>query len=410
MTGPHAPVCAFCDKPNGEDFVGELLSKGDLHAHYFCMLFSSGLHQRGQDSEPLRGFLDTDVRLELRRGTRLACSFCKKKSATVGCCLKACKKVFHMPCGVTHSCLLQFFGDFRVYCATHRPQQNVVPLDTGGGLLCPICAEEMTHPSVTVLVTPCCRQLFHRTCIQKQALSAGSHFFRCGHCNNQDAFQREMQEHGIYVPERDASWEQEPRAFEELLFHYSHCDAPRCCCPVGRDHSEENSRWKVVVCDGCGSQGVHAACGNVASLSAHWLCSVCRQVISRGSAISTVWASPSSLTRRAFAATSRENITEALLPCSGATTASCREVVPFPRRPPPPGVEIIEIDSSDDEPMYQSPPSRTARKTAPGGGRHMLDLAMHSSRSEESTTLQLMLEAVSGSVLVAVVAPDAATL
>lgn len=310
----HGPVCAFCDKPNGEDFVGELLSKGDLHAHYFCMLFSSGLHQRGQDSEPLRGFLDADVRSELRRGTRLSCSFCKKKSATVGCCLRACKKVFHMPCGVSHNCLLQFFGDFRVYCATHRPQQNVVPLDTGGGLLCPICAEEMSHPSVSVLVTPCCRQLFHRTCIQKQALSAGSHFFRCGHCNNQEAFQAEMQEHGIYVPERDASWEREPRAFEELLFHYSHCDAPRCCCPMGRDHSEDGGRWKVVVCDGCGSQGVHASCGNVASLVGHWLCSTCRQVISRAGA------------------------------------AACRDVVPVSRpTAPPSGVEVIEIDSEDDD-------------------------------------------------------------
>ncbi|KAL1476752.1 hypothetical protein MTO96_036274 [Rhipicephalus appendiculatus] len=106
----------------------------------------------------------------------------------------------------------------RVYCAAYCPGQNVVPMDRDGISLCAICSEQMTHRSVDVLVTPCCRQLFHQACIQRQAVSAGSHFFRCCHCNNQEAFQREMQDHGIYVPDQDASWEREPHAFEELLF------------------------------------------------------------------------------------------------------------------------------------------------------------------------------------------------
>ncbi|KAL3226294.1 hypothetical protein MRX96_025199 [Rhipicephalus microplus] len=71
--GPEpGPTCSFCGLPQSDDLNGELLSTGSgLHVHYFCMLFSSGLHQRGEEEEPLRGFVEADVRAELRRGNRL---------------------------------------------------------------------------------------------------------------------------------------------------------------------------------------------------------------------------------------------------------------------------------------------------------------------------------------------------
>lgn len=359
----QVPRCAFCDLPHSDDINGELLSRNGLHVHYFCMLFSSGLHQRGEEEDPLRGFLETDVRAELRRGNRLICCFCKRRNATVGCCLRACKKAFHMPCGVDRDCLLQFFGDFRVYCAAHRPRQNVVPLERDGPSLCSICSEEMVHPSVNVLVTPCCRQMFHRGCIQRQAMSAGSHFFRCGHCNNQEAFQREMQDHGIYVPDQDASWEQEPHAYEELLYRYQHCDAPRCSCPLGRSHHQEDSRWRMVVCDSCGSQGVHASCGNVAGT--HWVCADCRQIITR-------------------------------VPGPAQQPSSSR----IEKRPPQ--HEVIEIDSDDDDDV---PPQQLSERKKPSGCR-LLDFSMRGANSDDSSTLQLMLETINGSVIVAVVAQE----
>ncbi|KAL1415896.1 hypothetical protein MTO96_028493 [Rhipicephalus appendiculatus] len=320
------PTCAFCDLPQGDDINGELLSSGSgLHVHYFCLLFSSGLHQRGEENEPLRGFVEADVRAELRRGSRLICCFCKRKNATVGCCLRACKKAFHMPCGVAKDCLLQFFGDFR--------------------------------------------QLFHRACIQRQAVSAGSHFFRCCHCNNQEAFQREMQDHGIYVPDQDASWEREPHAFEELLFRYQHCDAPRCSCPLGRSHHQEDGRWKMVVCDSCGSQGVHASCGNVGGT--HWICTECRQIINR-------------------------------VPSAAQQSSSGR----FEKHPSQQQPEVIEIDS-DDEDEAPRPQRHTERQTSShaervtANGCRLLDFAMRGSSNDDSATLQLMLETISGSVIVA---------
>lgn len=279
--GTREPACNLCYRPGIDDLEGELLSEDGLHVHHFCLLFSSGLCNTAPETSPLRGFFPKDVRAEIRRASRLVCSFCGRNNATIGCIVKTCRRVYHRPCAVAHGCQLQYFQDFRVYCSRHRREQQVTPLDPSGRP-CPICAEDMTYPSPEVLVTPCCRQLFHHRCIQRQALNAGSHFFRCGNCNNEDGFRKEMAERGIYIPEQDASWEREPNAYRELLFRYSHCDAPRCGCPGGRGYSKPNSIWELVVCSDCGSQGSHALCSNVPPPADHWRCSTCRQVAARG--------------------------------------------------------------------------------------------------------------------------------
>lgn len=67
-TGFDGPTCAFCGRPNSDGMVGELLSTDSLHAHYFCMLFSSSLPQNGPETDPLRGFEEEHVRAQLRRG------------------------------------------------------------------------------------------------------------------------------------------------------------------------------------------------------------------------------------------------------------------------------------------------------------------------------------------------------
>ncbi len=48
-------------------------------AHYFCLLFSSGLDQNGDDEEEIKGFLVADVLKEWRRGQRLKCFSCNAR-------------------------------------------------------------------------------------------------------------------------------------------------------------------------------------------------------------------------------------------------------------------------------------------------------------------------------------------
>lgn len=70
-------------------------------AHYFCLLFSSGLEQNGDTEEVgLKGFLPADVLKEWRRGQRLKCFDCNKSYASVGCSAKNCRKTFHLPCAI----------------------------------------------------------------------------------------------------------------------------------------------------------------------------------------------------------------------------------------------------------------------------------------------------------------------
>lgn len=47
----------------------------------------------------------------------------------------------------------------------------------------------------------------------------------------------------LYAPlfYRDASWELEPNAFQELLYRHDRCDAVTCLCPKGRTYTSMNA-------------------------------------------------------------------------------------------------------------------------------------------------------------------------
>ena len=66
-------ACSFCGSSQPVLPCDSLVTGEAGTAHYFCLLFSSGLEQRGGEGEGLRGFLAQDIRRELRRGQRLKC-------------------------------------------------------------------------------------------------------------------------------------------------------------------------------------------------------------------------------------------------------------------------------------------------------------------------------------------------
>jgi hypothetical protein len=84
-----------------------------------------------------------------------------------------------------------------------------------------------------------------------------------------------MLDYGIYIPEQDASWELEPNAFQELLHRHNRCDAKHCLCPKGRSHALLGTRWELVLCKYCGSQGIHIGCGNLKWSTPEWECDEC---------------------------------------------------------------------------------------------------------------------------------------
>ncbi|XP_041070757.1 G2/M phase-specific E3 ubiquitin-protein ligase isoform X4 [Carcharodon carcharias] len=304
------PSCVFCRRNDDcpEKYGEKKTYDNGITLHYYCLIMSSGLYQRGKENEGIYGFLAADIRKEIRRASRMLqeamscsvllpvnqtdrgdalhrskekCRVCKKRGASIGCAIAKCPKSFHFPCGVENQCIFQFTGQFASYCWEHRPVQKLPSIWSGSSYTCAVCLESIDPiPSYDILKSPCCKNTwFHRQCVQYQALSAGVFFFKCTICSNKDEFQKEMLRMGIHIPEKDASWELEENAFQELLHRYQRCDARRCLCKNGREYAEPDSKWDVVLCKYCGSSGTHLACSLLASCMENWECPECRDIV-----------------------------------------------------------------------------------------------------------------------------------
>ncbi|XP_075388261.1 G2/M phase-specific E3 ubiquitin-protein ligase isoform X2 [Tenrec ecaudatus] len=244
-------------------------------------LMSSGIWQRGKEEEGVYGFLIEDIRKEVNRASKLKCCVCKKNGASIGCVAPRCKRSYHFPCGLQRECIFQFTGNFKSFCWHHRPVQVIAPNNYRDSLPCTICLEYIEPvPTYSILRSPCCKNAwFHRDCLQVQAINAGVFFFRCTVCNNSDIFQEEMLRMGIHIPEKDASWELEENAYQELLQHYERCDVRRCRCKEGREYNAPDSKWEIKRCQCCGSSGTHLACSSLRSWEQNWECLECRGIL-----------------------------------------------------------------------------------------------------------------------------------
>uniref|UniRef100_A0A3B4ZLE1 G2/M-phase specific E3 ubiquitin protein ligase n=1 Tax=Stegastes partitus TaxID=144197 RepID=A0A3B4ZLE1_9TELE len=277
------PGCALCRFSDDDPALfGEkvTLKEHKLSVHYFCLLTSCGVYQRGEENEGIFGFLVDDIKQEIRRSARLSCCVCKKKGACVGCNVRSCRKMVHFPCGRKQMFVSQFTGLFPSYCPDHSPAQSLCGgLDISLPQSCSICLDSIDPVlSFSVLKCPSCHtSWFHRDCVQRQAHSAGLFFFRCTLCNSKEHFQEEMLRMGIYIPERDASWELEANAFSELLEVYTRCDALSCLCEKGPTHSAKSGWFEVIRCRLCGSTGTHRRCSDLNVDTRDWACSECTQ-------------------------------------------------------------------------------------------------------------------------------------
>ncbi|XP_011501260.1 PREDICTED: putative uncharacterized protein DDB_G0282133 isoform X2 [Ceratosolen solmsi marchali] len=287
---PTKPSCCFCGlSEENEVEYGKFYQHSGIITHYYCLLLSSNMEQKGNDDEGILGFLADDIQKEIRRGKRLVCSYCRRNGATLGCCNTKCKKIFHFPCGLKAGSLHQFFGEFRSYCINHRPKQKIDErvkneIENMSNILCYICYEDVEPLDCNgTLWAPCCQKnaWFHRKCVQQLAMSAG-YFFKCPLCNNKREFQTAMLEYGIYIPRQDASWELVPNAFEELLYRHNRCDSMACLCPKGRTYTSSNAKWELVLCRMCGSQGTHLFCSRLKWANPVWECQECIAIIKPG--------------------------------------------------------------------------------------------------------------------------------
>eukprot|EP00093_Oithona_nana_P004399 04399.XXX_36607_34362_1 [CDS] Oithona nana genome sequencing. len=277
-------LCCMCQSDSIPDIDAahqQLLEYDNLRAHYFCLLFSSGLGQTGLESEGLHGFMPADVRRELKRGSRLKCVYCKKKGATVGCARQQCKKSYHLPCGIKNGSLQEFFDQFKSYCSSHRPSQKVQRQNQANGISCSLCQEPViARPCPKSLYAPCCSTWLHRSCVQNMALKQP---LTCPSCQDtEDKFAKEMQKFGVYLPQRSETltlpWDP-TTAFKESKV--KECGAKVCFCDneEGRKYNMEGV-WDLLVCYSCGSSAIHGKCGGLEDyIDPQWHCYICRRVV-----------------------------------------------------------------------------------------------------------------------------------
>lgn len=65
------PVCRLClREPGDPEKLGEFLQKDNLSVHYFCLILSSKLPQRGQSNRGFHGFLPEDIKKEAIRASK----------------------------------------------------------------------------------------------------------------------------------------------------------------------------------------------------------------------------------------------------------------------------------------------------------------------------------------------------
>ncbi|XP_071037747.1 PHD finger protein 7-like [Parasteatoda tepidariorum] len=266
-------ACILCRRTDDDELLyGKFYHRRALSVHHKCMFFTSGLVQRSKPSKNgILGFLLSDIQAEASRGKRLKCFYCKKIGATVGCIVKMCRRVFHFPCGVQYHSLHQYFGNFSSYCASHKPKQKSGPMNDPFCYICytPISKDDLEE----CLYSPCCKNnWFHRLCLQQYALSAGRYFFKCPLCNNVSHFLDRMLELGIDIPDKDAEWELENNAFEEL-YSRPGCDASVCRCLKGKDYDGVGG-WKLLSCSVCGSHATHPLCRGLHNIES-WMCNDC---------------------------------------------------------------------------------------------------------------------------------------
>ncbi|KAI8043332.1 pineapple eye protein [Drosophila gunungcola] len=256
--------CDICGISSGHEekdtlLFGDWMVHKELRVHYYCLLLSTNLPQRGGDSSGILGFLLRDIRQLVAVAKTSKCIFCTKVGATIQC--HGCRAIFHSKCGLINRCNFEFQGQFHSYCFDCTPMDDYkrqLVANPPKHIPCDICLAPILHFSLhNVVYGDCCRQGFaHKNCMREYALAAG-YYLRCIWCRS-EKFRDMIRLQAIFVPDRDAKWEREQNAYRELHERNVRCDVEPCLCPSGRVFNKNT--WLILACKLCASTGAHAKC------------------------------------------------------------------------------------------------------------------------------------------------------
>ncbi|EDW88826.1 PHD finger protein 7 [Drosophila yakuba] len=252
--------CLICKYSDSDDLVfGEWMSVRNLQVHYFCLLLSTHLPQRGSDSSGVLGFLLRDIREEAAAAEKRKCCYCNKIGASLRC--DQCRTLFHLKCGLDNRAVFQFCGQYKSYCYRCRPMDDYkqqIQTNPPRNYTCPICFSSIYKVELhSVVYGDCCRLGFaHKKCMRQYALTSG-YYLRCIWCRS-ESFRDSIRLQSVFVPDRDATWEKQRNAYRELHERILKCDQPDCLCPNGRTYNRLS--WVIIPCTSCAATSAHLKC------------------------------------------------------------------------------------------------------------------------------------------------------
>ncbi|KAH8353167.1 hypothetical protein KR084_009351 [Drosophila pseudotakahashii] len=252
--------CEICQSKEVDELVfGEFMVQRQLHVHYYCLLLSTNLPQRGSDSSGILGFLLRDIRDEAAAAKKRKCYYCTKPSASIQC--HGCRVYFHLKCGHHNHGVFEFTGMYHSYCDTCAPTdeyQRQLVANPPEERICDICLVPIyMFKMFNITYGDCCRRGFaHKSCMRRYALISG-YYLRCIWCRA-ESFRDSIRRQSVFVPDRDAMWEKQPNAYRELHERNLRCDEANCLSQNGRFYNR--STWLILSCKLCGCAGAHSKC------------------------------------------------------------------------------------------------------------------------------------------------------
>lgn len=231
----------------------------------------------GDDNEGFEGFLPEDIQKAVELSINIKCIRCNRKGANLKCSRTRCKNYYHTNCALKDDVNFQFTGEYPIYCNEHFSKNVEMLRKHKRNESCMICSEPILIDQKSIMF-PCCKNgYFHHRCIQKYALTSGSHHFKCPLCSNREVCMKKLEKAGIYIPIRDALWELEENGFQGLNTELDlHCEK----CESDRD-SDKAHLWAM--CNVCGSNGIHYSCNLTSKqeISMDYTCSECVETIDK---------------------------------------------------------------------------------------------------------------------------------
>lgn len=276
-------ICNVCNTSKEDPLrLGKFYKSGQLTVHYFCVLLSDGLPQRGKDTQGILGFLGKDIMKMILANKNSKCVFCKKGGATLKC--NKCTKIYHLPCVLRNGGCSIFQPLFVSLCNVHYKPTLPKP-KVNYNWMCIICLEKVRrfdffNKNKRVLVAPCCHiNLLHNTCAMELAMNC-AYYTRCPMCQNTTKFQNYLNTNGVFIEHRDSFWTNENMNPAPQGNIFTQCNAVECLCPKGRNFILLNDKnYDLVACFYCGADAVHFKCKG--KEMEHFVCPLCQEVEKR---------------------------------------------------------------------------------------------------------------------------------